>query len=187
NSDSDSISFYSASTYTTAGEYDVRVGCDSEGSITSAWIKLASESWSQARQATVSGNVISGSTDFGGDDPEKGLQLTFKWDGGTHTYDNGDPGSGNPVEVTIWVKQGFAGALEDILDKMVEADGSLDISEELVDGNIEQINRRIEREGARLDQVQERLVARFARLEKMLTLLQQQFAAIALFNTTGNV
>ena len=107
-SDNSSVGFYDATQYTEAGQYDVRVATDSFGNPTGAWIKLQSEDWADARQATVSGNNITASMDFSGSDPEKGLQLIFQWQNdGAHTYNPAQPDAGNPVEATISVRHGM--------------------------------------------------------------------------------
>lgn len=168
-SDSNTVEFYNAnSNYTTAGNYDVEVEITG-GAITSARIKLSNEAtW---RDATVSGNIVTGESSFddNGDpvNPENGLQLSIDLSlDGTFTS-------------TIRVKQGFTGAIEDTLDKMLKATtGSIQIDQEHVNDQIEDINEKIENEEYRLTVREERLIARFARLEKTLSLLQSQMAAM---------
>jgi flagellar hook-associated protein 2 len=171
NSDNDAIQFYNASSYTVPGEYDVRVETDAAGNITSALIKLASEDWSEARVLNRDGNILKAATS--GDDPEKGLQLTYAWDGAEHT-------SANPVEATIRIKQGVAVALDNVLDNILDAQGQLDLSSGVLDSQIKQMGDSIEREQARLDREEERLYQKYARLETTLTLLQQQYASAGL-------
>jgi len=77
-SDSNTIEFYGAhSNYTTAGSYDVEVVI-SGGAITSAKIKLSTES--TYRDATYSGNIVTGDSTFDDDGnpmyPENALQFS---------------------------------------------------------------------------------------------------------------
>ena len=173
NSDGDIIKFYAASKkYTTAGTYDVKVVVeDVEGSnwITSAEIKLSSES--EYRDATWPGGLVTGNSEFGDNGPlypENGLQLTVDLsDEGTFTE-------------TVRVKQGFAGALEDLLTEIIKTDGRLDISEDIVEDRITDIESTIKREEERLELIETRLIEKFARLEKTLAMLQQQMGAVSI-------
>jgi flagellar hook-associated protein 2 len=169
NSDSNSIEFYGASSnYTTAGTYDVEVAI-SGGAITSARIKLSTEStW---RDATYSGNIIIGDSTFNdsGDPlyPENALQLSV------------DLSQDGTFEATVRVRQGFAGAIEDTLDNMLkEMTGSIPIDQDHVNDQIEIIQEKIEQEEYRLEKREEILIAKYARLEKTLTLLENQMAAL---------
>ena len=169
-SDSNTIEFYGASSnYTTAGTYDVEVTI-SGGAITSARIKLSTEStW---RDATYSGNIITGdstSDDYGEPVyPENGLQLSV------------DLSQEGTFTATVRVKQGFTGALENTLDNMLKATtGSIQIDQDHADEQIEELQERIELEEYRLTKREERLIAQYARLEKTLTLLQSQMAALS--------
>jgi len=173
-SDSNTIEFYGASSnYTTAGSYRVKVEYDASGAIYKAWIKLSTEDDSQYREATISGNVITGNSTF--DDngnpvyPENALQVTA-------------PTTGTPsstIYATVRVKQGFAGAMEDILDRILKSStGAMDIDQEHVEDQIEYLEDKIELEEYRLEQREARLVARFAVLERTLALLQNQMAAL---------
>ncbi len=168
-SDSNVIRFYDASSnYTTAGTYDVQVTI-SGGAVTSAKVKLSTES--TYRDATYSGNIITGDSSFddSGDPvyPENSLQLSVDLsNNGTYT-------------ATVKVKQGFAGAIEDALDDMLRATtGSMPIDQEHVDDIIEGLGDKIEREEDRLTKKEARLVARYARLERTLSLLQRQMNAL---------
>jgi len=170
-SDSDNIKFYGASSrYTTAGAYDVEVVV-SGGAITSAKIKLSTEStW---RNATWTGNTITGDSSFddNGDPlyPENGLQLSV------------DLSSDDTYTATVEVKQGFTGAIEDALDRMLKtATGSIQIDQEYVDLTLKHIQSRIETEQERLADKEERLILSFARLESALTLIQNQMAGLGL-------
>ncbi len=170
-SDSNTVKFYQASSnYTTAGSYNVEVVV-SGGAITSARIKPSGEStW---RNATYSGNIVTGNSTFDDDgEPvyaENGLQLSVDLlQNGTFT-------------TTVRVKQGFAGAVEDVLDTVLKATtGSIQIDQEHVDDQIEDIQEKIELEEYRLTLRQDHLVARYARLEKTLALLQSQMGALGL-------
>jgi len=175
-SDSNDIEFYSAhSDYTTAGNYTVKVEYDASGDIDKAWIKLSTEEDSQYRAATITDNVITGDSNFddNGDPvyPENGLQVTA-------------PTTGTPsstIYATVRVKQGFTGAIEDALDRMLKATtGTIQIDQEHVEDVIKGIQQRIEDEEYRLTLKERRLVNRFARLEKTLALLQRQMGLLGL-------
>jgi flagellar hook-associated protein 2 len=180
-SDSNDIEFYGAhSDYTTAGDYMVKVEYDASGDIDKAWIKLATEDDSQYREATISDNVISGDKTF--DDngnpmyPESSLQVTAPT--------TGTPGS--TMYATVRVKQGFAGAIEDALDRMLKAtSGTIKIDQEHAEDVIEGLQEKIEDEEYRLTLKEKRLVARFARLEKTLSLIQQQMGLLGLSTTAA--
>ena len=163
------IEFYDAnSKYTTAGNYDVEIEV-TDGEITSAKIKLSTEStW---RDATYSDNIVTGNGTFddNGDPmyPENGLQLSI------------DLSQDGTFTATVRVKQGFAGAIEDVIDNMLKSTtGPLQIDKEHIDDQIEIIQEKIENEQYRLDKKEQRLIARFARLEKTLALIQNQMAAL---------
>ena len=173
-SDSNTIKFYQASnTYTTAGSYDVEVTV-SGGAITSARMKTSDEStW---RNATYSGNIVTGDSTFNDDgEPlygENGLQLSV------------DLSQNGTSTATVRVKQGFAGAIEDVLDTMLKATtGSVQIDQEYADDQIEYIQEKIELEEYRLTLREDRLVARFARLEKTLALIQGQMGTLGIGTT----
>ncbi len=173
-SDSNTIEFYGASSnYTTAGTYDVEVVV-SGGAITSAKIKLSTES--TYRDATYSGNIVTGDSSFDDNgDPvyaENGLQLSV------------DLSQDDTFTATVRVKQGFAGAIKDGLDKMLKVTtGSIQIDQEYVNETIENLQEKIEAEEYRLTLKEARLVDRFASLERTLALLQSQMAALG-FATT---
>jgi flagellar hook-associated protein 2 len=174
-SDSNTVRFYGASeAYTTAGTYNVEVTV-SGGEITGARIKLAAEStW---RDATFRGNVITGVSSFDSNgnplNPENGLQLSVDL--------SQDSPPGEPFSATIRVKQGFAGAVEDALGKMLKSStGSIDIDQKNIDDTIKNLQNRIADEQYRVTQKESRLVAKFARLERTLALMQNQLAALGL-------
>ncbi len=173
-SDSNTVRFYGASDkYTTASTYNVQVTV-SGGAITSARIKLSTDStW---RDATFGGNVVTGNSSFDSNgDPvysENGLQLSV------------DLTQNGTFSATVRVKQGFAGAIEDALDRMLKAStGSIDIDQEHIDDTIKNLQDRIADEEYRVSQKEARLVEKFARLEKTLALLQNQLAALGLSTT----
>lgn len=175
-SDSNDIEFYGAqSSYTSAGDYMVKVEYDAAGDIDKAWIKLASEDDSQYREAIISSNIITGDSTFNENGntlyPENGLQVTA-------------PTTGAPsstIYATVRVKQGFAGAIEDALDRMLKASsGTIKIDLEHTDDVIKGLNEKIEKEEYRLTLREARLVARFARLEQTLALLQRQMSLLNL-------
>jgi len=170
-SDSNTIEFYDASSkYTTAGNYDVEVVVTG-GVITSAQIKLSSEStW---RDATFSGNIVTGDSTFddNGDPvyPENGLQLSV------------DLSQDGTFTTTVRVKQGFTGAIEDALDKILKATtGSIDIDQEHMDDQIDGLKEKIELEEYRLTIKENRYIMQFAQLESTLTLLQNQMNALGI-------
>jgi len=169
-SNSNTIKFYDASSnYTTAGTYDVEVQV-SGGVIINAKIKLSTES--AYRNATYSGNVVTGDSTFdeNGDPvyPENGLQLSV------------DLSQNGTFTATVRVKQGFAGAIEEALDKMLKTTtGSIQIDQEHVKDIIEDIEENIELEESRLEQKEARLIDQFTRMEKTLTLLQNQMSALS--------
>jgi len=175
-SDSNDIEFYSAhSNYTTASNYMVKVEYDAAGDIDKAWIKLDTEDDSRYREATISDNVIIGDSTFGENGnplyPENGLQVTAPTTGT----------ASSTIYATIRVKQGFAGAIEDALDKMLKASsGTIKIDQEHTDDIIKGLHKKIENEEYRLTIKESRLVARFARLEKTLALLQRQMSILGL-------
>jgi flagellar capping protein FliD len=171
NSDSTIIQFYSASDrYTTAGTYDIEVDINDSNEITDVRIKLSSEStWRD--DVAWPDNLVTGNSDFDDDGdplyPENGLQFTVDPNQPEGTY-----------TATINVKQGMAGALEDLLDEILEADGRLDVSKGILDDRITAMDRRIENEEARLSSVETRLIDKYARLEKTLAMMQQQMSAV---------
>ncbi len=170
-SDSNTVKFYSASSnYTTAGNYDVEVVING-GVITSSRIKLSSES--TYRDATASGNVVTGDSTFDDNgypvNPENALQLTI------------DLSQDGTFTAKVRVKQGFTGAIEDALDNMLKVTtGSIKIDQEYVKDQIGNLQDKIDNEEERLTKKEERLIARFARLEKTLALLQSQMEALGI-------
>jgi flagellar capping protein FliD len=177
-SDSSTIKFYGASSnYTTAGTYDVKAKITNH-QIEYAWIKLSTESTYRLATFTSGSNIITGNNTFNDNGapvcPENGLQLSVDLSqDGTYGTDV------NPVVVSV--KQGFTGAMEDMLDKMLKAtSGSIQIDQEYTGDQIKNLQDKINREEERLAKKEERLKLRFATLEKTLALLQNQMAALGL-------
>ena len=172
-SSSDTVEFYGASSdFTTAGTYDVQVQVTG-GVITSAQIKLESES--VYRNATYSGNIVTGDSTFddNGDPvyPENAMQLSV------------DLTQDGTFNTTVRIKQGFTSEMEDELDKMLRVTiGSIPIDQDHVDDQLELLKEKIESEEYRLDKREARLVGQFARLEKTLTLIQHQMSALGMMS-----
>ena len=174
-SDSNTIQFYGASSeYTTAGTYDVEVTI-AGGIITSAKIKQEGET--SYRDAINQGDTILGNSTFGEDGaplyPENGLQLSV------------DRSQDGTFTAQVRVKQGFAGAMFDSLERMLDATtGTLPASRKNMDEQIQHLQDQITIETDRLSRQQTALVAKFARLESTLALLQNQMAALTMNMTT---
>lgn len=171
NSNSNTIKFYGASgDNTTAATYNVEVTI-AGGIITSAKIKTAGET--TYRDATNQGNTILGDSTFSasGDPlcPENGLQLSI------------DRSQDGTFTATVRVQQGFAGAMSDTLDRVLDATaGVLPMDRKSIDDQIQHLQDQITTEQARLTKKQAALTARFARLEKTMSLLQNQMAALGM-------
>jgi len=170
-SDSNTIEFYGASSaYTTGGTYDVQVTV-SGGAIGSARIKSAEES--TYRDMNIDGNITTGDSTFTDDGdalyPENGLQLTV------------DLSQDGTFTGTVRVKQGFAGAMEDTLDRILKAStGPLALDRQTANDRITSLKDDIEAEQERLERREARLRAKYARLESTLTSLRRQMAALGL-------
>jgi flagellar capping protein FliD len=177
-SDSNNIRFYGASdAYTTAGTYNVQVTV-SGGAIQTGSVKIKLSTESVWRDATFSNNVITGDSSFDENGnpvhPENGLQLSV------------DLSQNGPFTATVRVKQGFAGALVESIDKMLKTTtGSIDIDQKNIDDTIKQLQDRIDEENDRLTRKQQFLVDKFARLERTLTLLQSQMGSLGLSTSTS--
>ncbi len=174
-STSDIIEFYGASSnYTTAGTYDVQVVV-SGSVITSARIKLSTESTYRDMTFSAGSNIVTGNSTFDDngnpDYPENALQLSI------------DLSNDNTYTATINIKQGFTGAIEDAIDKMLKTTtGSIIIDKDHMDDQIELLENKIELEEYRIDKREERLIIRFARLERTLALLQHQMGALGMMS-----
>jgi len=171
-SDDSYIQFDSAREYTTAGAYDVEVDFAADGSIEVARIKGEGETaW---RFLTLSGNTLIGAT---GND-EEGLMLTAVSDGtpGAHTQ-----------TATVRVRQGFAGAIYDYLDGILDAtDGAVAGKREHIQDTIDDLDDRIDVQMDRLEDQEERLRAQFARLEGLLASYDRQMVAVQQLSTQVN-
>ena len=175
-STSDIVEFYGASSrYTTAGEYHVKVTV-SGNQITEAKIKLSTESTYRDATFSADSNIITGDTTFNdnGDPvyPENSLQLSVDLSqDGTYGTDE------NPI--IIRVKQGFTGAIEDVIDRVLKTTtGSLQIAQKYADDTLDELKDRIEDEKKRLDAREARLIEKFAKLESTLATLQTQMAGL---------
>ena len=85
------------------------------------------------------------------------------------------------MDVTVNIRQGFAGNLyEQVDDLLYSGTGRVPISIDSIEDRINLTEDRIEEEERRLERVEARMVAKFARLEKMLSMIQSQFAGIGL-------
>ena len=126
---------------------------------------------------TITGNVITGISTFDSNgDPdyaENGLQLAV------------DLGADGVFTATIRVKQGFAGKIEDEIDRMLKiTTGSLILDQQQITDEIEYLDEKIELEEYRLTRKEEYLIRRFAYLEKTLALLQNQLAAAGVLSSS---
>jgi len=164
------ISFYGASKYTKAGEYDVQVVVDGSGVITSAKIKLSSET--TYRDMVIDGTTIRGSSAV--DSSKKPLYPEFDLN---LTVDTSQHGT---LNASIQVKQGFSGAVYDSVDSMLQSSGRVPIAKKGVTDQITSYEKRIDNEESRLVKVETRLKLKYARLESMLTAIQRQFAGVGM-------
>ncbi len=171
-SDSSVVEFYQASTFTDAGEYDIRVTI-AGGVITSAQIKLQNEDWAEARDMTIDGNMVYGSNETDDDgypvNPEYSLALSV------------DTSQVGTFDVGVNIRQGFAGNLYQMVDDMLDpTTGRISISKDSMQDKIDRLNDRITDEEDRLVEYKERLQARYARLEAMIQSIQQQMAGLSM-------
>jgi flagellar capping protein FliD len=169
-STSNSIRFYDANDYTTAGEYDVQVEFDASGNTTAVRIKLSTEStyrdmdYSDGYATGISTLNDNGDPDYA----ECGLQLTV-------------PTTGTPsstTSATVRIKQGFTGKIEDALDRMLKATvGSIIVDQDHIQDQIDLLDDKIEDEEYRLEKREDRLILQFARLEATLAAIQSQMVS----------
>jgi flagellar capping protein FliD len=175
-SDSNTIGFYSAADkYTTAGTYDVEVTV-TDGAITGAKMKLPSES--AYRTATIQGNIVTGDSRFDSRNepinPENGLQLSV------------DLSHDGTFDAAVEVKQGFAGALANVMDRMLKDNtGTIQLDIDAADDQIKSLQDRMDQEQTRLDNMKTSLTAKYARMESTLTLLQNQMSALSYYGISS--
>jgi flagellar hook-associated protein 2 len=168
-SSSSMVQFYGASSkYTVAGTYDVQVVV-SGGVITSARIKSSGDA--AYHNATINGNTVEGDGTFDSNGSpvykENGLQLTV------------DTSTDGTYAATIQVRQGFAGTMKDLTDKILDTrKGYLTMDQNSVKDNIDSLNDQITKEEDRLEGVQTRLTEKYAKLESTLTTLKGQMASL---------
>jgi flagellar hook-associated protein 2 len=172
-SDSEIIKFYEASKYTTAGVYNVKVIIPgSGGDPTSALIWGENETEADARTAIIDGNTINGDSTFDSLGfpvyDENGLYFTVDLNQAAGTY-----------TAVLTVKQGFAGALDESLDDMLDSvDGRVPISIDAIGDKMSNLDDLIEVEQTRLVTSELRLINKFARLERLLSMIQQQMGGL---------
>ncbi len=177
-SDSNYVKFYGASSkYTSAGTYDVQVTVSEEGAITSARIKLTTEStW---RDATWTDNVITGSVAFNSKGyplyPENGLQLSV------------DLAQSGDFSAKIRIKEGFAGEMTTRTEAILKnSTGSIALEEKYIEERITDMQLRMDTEQKRLSVVEQRLKDKFASMEKAKALIQQQFSALSAYTSKSS-
>ncbi len=174
-SNTSDIRFNDSGSATVAGDYNVKVIVDGAGVITSAKIWGIDEEEADARDATISGGMITGNTSMNPDTsrflyPEANLQLNVDI-----------TKLGQTLTAIISVKQGFAGASYDASDEILDSEyGSVPITKKALDTSVENTNERIEREKTRLARIEERLIAKFARLERTLQMINSQMGALGM-------
>jgi hypothetical protein len=149
----------------------VQVQVNGAGVITSAKIKLTTET--TYRDMTIDGSTIRGSSAVDSSSSKKPLYPEFDLN---LTVDTSQVG--RTLNATIQVKQGFAGAVHETVDEMLQSSGRLPITGKGVAGQISNIEKRIDSEETRLEKVEMRLRLKYARLEAMLTSINQQFAGV---------
>lgn len=168
-SDSNTVEFYGASSrHTASGAYEVEVTI-SGGAITGARMKRTDEV--SYRSAGYEGNLVTGDSSFDDEGnpmhPENGLQLSV------------DLTQDGTFTATVRVRQGFAGAMEDVVRRVLDTRrGLLPSEQEAAQDRIDAVKDRIEAEQDRLDAREVRLRAKYTRLESTLTMLQRQMAAL---------
>ncbi len=161
---SDDVQFTSAY-QTQGGRYDLRIQYDAAGEVDWAKIKLTDETgW---RYLAVDGMTLTGVTG----EPEQGMELTVV-----------NAGTSETLDYQVRVRQGFAGAIYDDTDQMLDhSTGVFAVKDGRIDGQIERIEDKIERENERLERREEQLREKYARLETSLAELgsfQAQFQSI---------
>jgi len=180
NSDSDTIGFYGANNYTTAGTYQAQVTVSSGAISATDGVKIKLSSDSAYRNMEYNSGLATGisSLDDNGDPDyaECGLQLTIDE---SSLIAQGD----GTYTATVYVKQGFAGKIEDIINRMLKATvGSIPIDQDSVENQIEYLQKKIDDEDYRLEKKKDSLTRKFSRLEKTISLIQGQMSAMGILN-----
>jgi len=171
-SDNSFIQFNSAHSSTTAGIYEVEIDYDGSGNITAARIRTKGES--EWRTATVEGDIIRGSDGS----PEQYLELQGIWD-------SSKAGSSYTESGEVRVQQGFAGAIYDRLDDILDVvDGTIATKKDRIDSAIEIIDKQIDVQQRRLEQKEEQLRAKYTRLEATLARLDSMSSQVSALVTT---
>ncbi len=159
--DNANLQFSKAESVTEAGTYDVEIDYDGGGGITAARIRKQGETtWNDA---TVNGTTISGMVTG----PEEGLVLDVLTGGTSET-----------ISYEVNVKKGFAGAVYDVLDEIMDAvDGAFVTKKNQIDDAVEDLSDQIETLEDRLLDIEERLLAKYARMETLLAQYDAQRGA----------
>jgi flagellar hook-associated protein 2 len=155
---------------TVAGTYDVKVTFDGGGVVTGAWFRNKGQGEAAWREAELDGYAITGAADS----DEAGLQLIVTWDGSSATQ---------TAEVRL--QDGFAKAMEDIAEEIIDEDsGTLASRIENYESAVEELDSKIEIMQDRLERKQAVYQAKFARLEAAMAQLDSYRSAYeALFQS----
>ena len=182
------IGFYEVGSSTVPGAYSVRVFGDDAGNITSAWMKKIDETWSEAREATINYDgttytIVGESTYIAGEyagfyeNPENNLTLIVQ--DASDIAGSGDKEDTDGLDLTVFVKQGFAGESKSLADELLKATtGRIAVARKVYQSTMDRINVRIVSEQARLERQEKYLIQKFARLESTLSMINQQMAVL---------
>ena len=166
-SDDSYIQFMGTSDATEAGFYDVEVGFNGA---TVDWAQIEIRTDPDDPVAPLRFMDVSGSTLTGvAGNAEEGLQLSAITDGtpGVHTQ-----------TAVVRVRQGFAGAIYDNLDDMLEEiSGTIQTKKDQLSATIKNIDNRIEEQVKRLETYEEWLRQKYARMEATLAQLEAMNSA----------
>ena len=175
--DNANLQFSQAESVTEAGTYDVEITYDGAGAISAARMRKSGETtWNDA---TWSGTTVSGMATA----PEEGLVLDVLTGGTSET-----------IGYEVYVKKGFAGAIYDVLDDIMDAiDGAFVTKKNQIDDAVEDLSGQIEMLEARLLKKQKQLLAKYARMEMLLAQFDAQrgafeamFASIEAMNNSNS-
>ena len=173
-SDSSFVQFNATDTTTTAGAYEVQVDYNADGTISAARIRTQGEGDDAWRAATVDGNQIVGAKG----NPEQWLQLTA-------TADPSKAGTAYTQDATVDVKRGFAGALYQQLQSLLDpTTGPIAIKETEYQSEITALNTEISDEQARLAKMEKDLKAKYAAMETTLSQLDSLRAGYQALNAS---